>query len=573
MIRRRVGGRWALSWQGYLLLWPIAVVLMVLTVENFFTPSHWLRGALVGTVSYAAVGVVLLVASWTVLRHRVTRPVSLFAVAMVGGLAWVARSAVLVAYLSETSAPESVLIGQRLFTGFVLGATLVPGMAYVLASLADFSTARQQSLDRLVGQELAAHDSAAYLEVMRAEVLARVSRQVRSSIDELSATGVAGGGSASDPDSSIASVKALELAARTASHDLVDDVRAEAMAASRVRVRFVVDLLVRHPFSIWPLPIWAFTALLVLIRYVPWNSAVVLVSAASLWSLVAVVVGNKLCGRQTRAAGLRYSVALVIMFLNGLFAGCILNIIGLYPGFDPQLSLTMSATSSFFMALGGLAGSINVAEDRVLRDMAASISEGEVRARALELEELRVREEIAVHLHGTVAANVTAASMRLRLAMSEGDEAAAQQARTELSRQLEIDMSSAVLVERSDLAALLTDLAYSWRGIADIEVVIDIDEAMTPALVRRIGQAVTEGVSNAIRHANAQHMAVRVMSRHDLVLVSIVDDGCAVGPSARGLGSSLFDTWSDGGWSLTPNVDRGSTLEIRIAAGDHRQSG
>ena len=167
LIRSRLGGRWAVSWQGYLLLFPVSVPLALLVVPALATPSTWLLGFVVASVAYAVTGALLWLASISVLRHRTSRPSPIWLVVVVGGLAWAARSAVFAVALSLAELPTDTPVTQRLLVGFLLGALLVPGIAWVLATLDDFRNERERLLSELVRRELAAEGSVAYLQVMR----------------------------------------------------------------------------------------------------------------------------------------------------------------------------------------------------------------------------------------------------------------------------------------------------------------------------------------------------------------------------------------------------------------------
>ena len=94
-LRQLIGGRYAVSWQGYLVMWPFSVIFIVTTTPAFSSPNRWLEGVLVSTAAYLAVGAILWLASITVLRNRREHAAPIALVALVGGVAWMARSAVL----------------------------------------------------------------------------------------------------------------------------------------------------------------------------------------------------------------------------------------------------------------------------------------------------------------------------------------------------------------------------------------------------------------------------------------------------------------------------------------------
>ena len=555
--RVRIGGRWAVSWQGYLLLAALAVPLSLFVVPIFFTPDTWLAGLAVSIVAYLAAGGVLYAASVTVLRDRATRPVPAWWVAGIGGLAWLARSAVFGVFLRLADLPEDTPLPARLAVGFLLGAVLVPGVAWLLATLDEFGSERRRLVGELVQRELQAEDSVAYLGIMRNQLLSPIQASIRQAAERLPA----GIEPAASPVTVAASseLAALDAALRQASRDLAPAVREKVRGDSRVQLGAVLEATARRPFALWPIPFFAALTVLYVARFTPLGPAVLAVSVAAGWSLLIAITADRVCVRRPRASVLLYALFVALLLMSGVVAAIVLRAISDPAVATTPLVLTLSVPFTLLMVGGGIAHGVNVAEQGVIDDLRSSISDAEVRRRALETEEARVRREIATHLHGTVAANVTAASMRLRRAIEDEDAEAAQRALVEARGLLEADLSTAVLVERSDLDGLLHELAKSWQGLARVEVSVSPHPALPPALVRAIVDIVTEGVSNAVRHGDAERIAVRVEVGGDGAAVEVADDGHRPATASRGLGSDIFDTLAPGAWSLVA-VDSGGSL-------------
>ena len=150
-------------------------------------------------------------------------------------------------------------------------------------------------------------------------------------------------------------------------------------------------------------------------------------------------------------------------------------------------------------------------------------------------------------LHGPVQAAVTSAAIRLDAAVAAGDVDAALLDSTRADLLASIDV-----LERSDEAEDTLDLAMArisgtWDGIC--EVTFDIDDASVDRLGHdTIAAAVvfdlmTEAVSNAVRHGEAQLVRVAIgLDGDGLLTLTVADDGRGADRSPmRGLGSSLLD--------------------------------
>jgi len=143
-LRELIGGRWAVSWQGNLLLYPISVIFILFTAPAFAPPERWLEGIAVSTLAYLPSVLILGLASVTILRGRRRSPVPIALVAVIGGIAWMPRSAVLNWYLASQDLPSPAGLGQRLVFGFLLGAAMVTIAAWAMASFAGFYERRRQ---------------------------------------------------------------------------------------------------------------------------------------------------------------------------------------------------------------------------------------------------------------------------------------------------------------------------------------------------------------------------------------------------------------------------------------------
>ena len=118
----------------------------------------------------------------------------------------------------------------------------------------------------------------------------------------------------------------------------------------------------------------------------------------------------------------------------------------------------------------------------------------------------------------------------------------------------------AALVERG-LSAATEDLVDRMPLPTQLELGV-VDGTLTPAVESTAYFVVAEGLANALKHAHAHRLAVRLEHADDRLCVEVRDDG--VGGAERGTGSGLR--------GLADRVDTlGGSLELRSPAGQGTQ--
>jgi signal transduction histidine kinase len=126
-----------------------------------------------------------------------------------------------------------------------------------------------------------------------------------------------------------------------------------------------------------------------------------------------------------------------------------------------------------------------------------------------------------------------------------------------------------------DLESALVRLVDSFRGVAGgphVSLDVSQDGVLSPAVQVAVYRSVAEGVTNALRHARASSIDVRVCSVDDNVLVDVVDDGVG-GPVVPGVGLSSLAQRAHGlgGCLEVAAADpRGTHVHLQLPAVDPR---
>jgi len=222
----------------------------------------------------------------------------------------------------------------------------------------------------------------------------------------------------------------------------------------------------------------------------------------------------------------------------------------------------------------------------VARAVALAV-EAELARRDVARERDLERRRILADLHDGLGPVLAGMSMRVRAALranGSGTEATdladlahladgLAASRTDLRRIVAGITPSAL--EGGDLAAALERLVASFRDreasgptpALDVALTVPVPASLQVAVYR----CVAEGVTNALRHAGASTITVRVASRDGLVMVDVLDDG-AGGRVVPGVGLSSLRARADGlggRLDVSPGEPRGTRvqLEIPCAAG------
>lgn len=250
-LRSLIGGRWAVSWQGYLIAWPWAVLFIFSSSPTVWASGTFAervtRGLIVGTITYLPVGIIAWLASISVLRHRLTTPAPILLVAVVGGVAWTTRSLAMLGYLHVSGLPSDASPTLRVVAGFLQGALAFVLTAWLLAKLTSFKDQRRRLLDELVTEELANEDLQERVTALKARLMGQVHRRVTRNVPISSRTV-----GERTPDTQ--DVDALAQATQRISRQLAKELWTDAAKSARVSPLTVIrSTAANRPFTYWAL--------------------------------------------------------------------------------------------------------------------------------------------------------------------------------------------------------------------------------------------------------------------------------------------------------------------------------
>jgi two-component sensor histidine kinase len=113
----------------------------------------------------------------------------------------------------------------------------------------------------------------------------------------------------------------------------------------------------------------------------------------------------------------------------------------------------------------------------------------------------------------------------------------------------------------------LQQVRRNWAGLIALTLDSDDVDGLTvdARTQENITNAVNEAITNAVRHGRAQHVDVSLAVDSGLITLTCTDDGEGPTEGSPGLGSTLFDSISQGVWELRAQAPHGSKLVMSIA--------
>jgi len=232
------------------------------------------------------------------------------------------------------------------------------------------------------------------------------------------------------------------------------------------------------------------------------------------------------------------------------------------------------------------------AEDQELIELLAAhaaiaITNARLYEQSRELSILAERNRLALDLHDAVSQKlfglVLTAESALTLLDREPAAAREQLARLQsLAQEARDELRSLVLelrppdLERDGLCGALRKHVEMLRRLQPVPIELDLDANIDrdPGRDRELLRIAQEALHNALRHAHAQHLAVRLGREDGKLLLEVEDDGVGFDPAAGGLRSthlgltSMEERAERVGAQLAIRSRRGRGTTVRLEAPD-----
>lgn len=512
---QRVGGRWALSIRGFVIAVGIGVV--GYTSDFSRIPARdsllVLAGIAMALTLTAAISVTLHRTRWS-RRHIEPVPVGEFvAVNLVTG-------AVIATVLAVLREVFDVDVFVNTAEGFVIYPALSVWIASSVVVYLDVVDQARRLRERVVDERARAlrirRGATDMVDLLRR----RLDDTLGPQIDRLRSV-------ADDPPAHVSQEirEVVDGPVRRVSRELWQS--ADGLNL-RIGVVGVLRFLVAHPrFRPWP--IIGLTVLLPLLRRTDDPQWIVLVAAA--FAAIAVYVectlANRLMDRSPRSTPAVLIATLVVFVSQAVLTDRSLQALDMPTS---ELSVgTIAALTPILILVTSALGSYRDLDERRALQLATFIRSDRLDAMA----EARVVSEearrLAGLLHGRVQSRLLGCAMAIEFAGD--DPAALEEAIVRTRSVLEDEWSVA-----SQGVRTVDDLLAPWQGLAEIEVTGDVD-----SLGEADAQVIEELVANAVRHGRARRVEVAVEHEETGRVITVSDDGQALGEGRPGLGTTLME--------------------------------
>ena len=565
--RALIGGRWAVSLQGWLIALVAATVAALATRSSQAADSSSAGRLGLMLLAMASAAVMLLVAHLTLFRHRAEHPVPLWWVMALGAGAWLTTLPfrLLAGYATFGAAPgNGATVSGTIALVLLLsiqGAVGWPIIALGLALHDDYRRVRGALIDQAVRQEAARLRDIGAIAALRVAAMEDIARDIAPSVEDAALAAAA-----ATPDSETTDLSAVaDLLSETASevvrprsHELW---RSAGAALPRVRPRRVLSSALRRN----PLPTAAALATFAVLfltgalartgwSFLPAAAACVLGAA------VIYAIGRRIVERHATYSALIGATTILVATVSVVVMPLLL--------WDSGATRTAALLGAGFV-VSALASSVAITAlrsgEEAIDELTDIVSRRAVEQAALRREVAALNRELASHLHGTVQARLVAAAYAMREADRTGDRAASRQAAEAAQQALADAMAAPVPLlftdTPGDLQAEVTAqwgdvLAITWNAEASP---LTPDEAHTTAEVLR------HALKNAVGHGGASAADIAVDRDDEHVRITVIDDGAGPLGGACGLGSTYLDEVASA-WSLEPGPSGGSILRAWLAS-------
>lgn len=568
-LRRRVGGRWAISRITYIIITPTSI-LAALLAEPERSQSNLPAWLLTSSLSYLLLVLLLYVTHKTILKDRYSTPVSEWLIVSLGFgmgvIKGVSVELIAVGFALQALDPTA-LITAGLGTGstFAIGMPALAYIASIFNELHDQHQTYTTTLTALTTQRLQNLQAMSNLKV---ELGSKISRRIQS--PNLNPE--------SEPTEVGQRLRQMVNDVRPISHELWLDSK---QPTPRYNPWELLKGFSQNPvIEFWPvLLLFAITAPVPISRYTTDEGIFARVSVSMLSFTLALLISHKLI--EKLAEQLRpYALPLAVFFIT--LTTVIAPALIFESGFDSEIRVAFALTILWVALLMYGVGFMFNAQSigaRILSQLENNVNEQDITAGALSNLRAKLNRDAATYLHGQYQSQLLAIAVAIEEAETNGD---ADSLRILLHQAIELVNDPLRSLEKTttsnDVDTAMAEVFENWDGTLDIkwQHLCDAGQnnngfAHREGLTAMLSVLLDEAIRNAFRHGLATAVQVQVNCRDENVTaVSVADNGngiatAKVQDTRRGIGSALFDSHCGANWQLAANpTGTGSLLTFEI---------
>ena len=219
-----------------------------------------------------------------------------------------------------------------------------------------------------------------------------------------------------------------------------------------------------------------------------------------------------------------------------------------------QIEITEILLYLVFLIAATMLLSLKESQGRTLELFSNMIPKGELDLFITKGLEAKSQADLAQYLHAEVQSQLHACKLLL-LRAAESDFSLFSPSVTQmvLKRLETLDLPYTKSLPRIPEERLTQIVSY-WLGLASIKMDLAKELSVVSPNGEVVSQLIEEAIVNSIRHGKAKFISVVAKVEDGICEVVITNDGLLKASGARGLGSTLFDTFADS-WSIEEVLD------------------
>lgn len=574
ILRQRIGGRWALSWQSFLITAILGIFSLAVGEQYAATSTYALMSWLgLGVAGTAALGVLYVILDRTVFRNRRERPLPVWVVVSADGIFGVLFSLVVGLGAVGLDLQTNISLFQRIILNAIFAMWWGPSLSYFLDYRDEAKNTQKALIKHAVNLKLA--------ELQRSEIVVRLRQEILHEVgDELSPVR----DSVAEYLESTSNNKEDGDSSPTISQDDWRSLSQLLMGTAQNSVRPLSERFLRVTISHYPKTPW-WSVLVNIVRYQPFRPlAYAMVDIFGTLTVYVHIFGMSR-GLFILFSGLFITVT-IAMSANVvmrhypqihaqifLVTVAVLQVTVIYraslremwvPGSAPaswQVTQIFAGIVVIFVTSGF--GAWRDKDVELQLNFRAKIHKDQVEAIARSQQVVSLALETSQILHGAVQTRLIACAMLIEQASKQNDQ---DMLNTALRETLEILDSPIPLNSSTEsVSEEIIRKASLWEGLCEFEIDIEPKaNIQSAAFAQVVGRVVEEGVSNAIRHGRATRINISVSRiNDDRYLVLVADNGRGFESVAPGMGSAYLTQVSGSNWSLNSGAS-GSELRVSL---------
>lgn len=570
--RQRIGGRWALAWQTYLITGALGILALLAgeaqSSIGTFPAFSWF---LLGLAGMAGIGIVLAALNYTIFRNRRARPLPIWVVVIADGCLGLVFTLVTGFGASMLDLPTSSNLLERCLLNMMYAMWWGPTLSYFMDLREQWATEREQLVSEFVQVELTAIQQGELMSLLQEELDDEIADELSPARERINALRLESEAPGQGVGKTTAEWHEAAQLLRGTAENSIRPLSRQLLKETEKKYSgtrwwtLLANVVRKQPFQ--PL---AFAVIDILGTFSPLirtygaTKGLALLFGGLAWTVLLMLIANALMRRFPRAHAQIFIAALVTLQSTVLLRSYFREM--WEPGSAaPSWFITqvIAGIAVVFVTSGiGAWWSQRVEIRTTLRE---EIHSDRVQAMAMSQQVALIARETSQVLHGSVQTRLVSCAMAIERASASGDADLLNAALNEAIVVLERPV-----LESSDTRSLADEVSRKtelWEGLCSFSVALDPaarSVGSTAAVI--VGRIVEEGISNAIRHGKATSIDISV-TRFDAstVRVIVLDNGHGPQGGKASVGSAFVQQASANRWSLTASSS-GSRLEAFVSA-------